>query len=118
MVLAILGQTDLILTQNVANLLRQPNDAFVSVASIWEIALKHRTGKLALSIDVSSLPKVLEDIDITILDITSHHTLAAIGPEPITKDPFDRLLLGVCAAEGMRLLTIDKALVDHPLVWR
>ncbi len=118
MVLAILGQTDLFLTQDIAQILRQPNDTFVSVASIWEIAIKHRAGKLALSIDVNSLPGVLVDIDIILLDIVPEHTLSAIGPEPITKDPFDRLLLGVCAAEGLKLLTIDKALVGHPLAWR
>ena len=56
--------------------------------------------------------------DITILDIVSAHTTAEIGQEPVTKDPFDRLLLGVCASERKRLLTIDKALVDHPLAWR
>lgn len=117
-VLAVLGQTELSLKDNVADLLRQQSDVFVSVASIWEIAIKHRSGKLALSIDVNNLSGVLKDIDITILDIVSAHTTAEIGQEPVTKDPFDRLLLGVCESERKRLLTIDKALVDHPLAWR
>jgi PIN domain nuclease of toxin-antitoxin system len=88
------------------------------VASIWEIAIKHRIGKLSISFNLSRLPRILEDIGIAVLDIEPKHALADIGIEPITKDPFDRLLLGVCAAEGMKLLTIDKALVDHPLAWR
>ena len=118
MVLAILGQTDLILQDDISELLQQPMDSFVSVVSIWEMAIKFRSGKLRMSFDLNNLPKILEDIDITILDITSLHALADIGPEPITKDPFDRLLLGVCAVERMKLLTIDKSLVDHPLAWR
>ena len=118
MVLAVLGQTDLDLPPEIANRLREPANSFVSVASIWEIAIKHRIGKLSISFNLNRLPHILEDIGIAALDIEPKHTLADIGPEPITKDPFDRLLLGVCAAEGMKLLTIDKALVDHPLVWR
>lgn len=118
MVLAILGQTELILHDDISELLQQPIDSFVSVVSIWEVAIKVRTGKLELSFDVISLPKILEEIGISILDITAQHTLAAVGPEPLTRDPFDRLLLGVCAVEGMKLLTIDKALQGHPLIWR
>lgn len=118
MVLSILGQTDLDLPPEIANRLREPANSFVSVASIWEIAIKYRIGKLSISFNLDRLPHILEDIGIAVLDIEPKHTLADIGPEPITKDPFDRLLLGVCAAEGMKLLTIDKALVDHPLTWR
>jgi PIN domain nuclease of toxin-antitoxin system len=118
MVLAILRQTDLDLPPAIASRLREPKNSFVSVASIWEIAIKHRIGKLSISFNLNRLPHILEDIGIAVLDIEPQHTLADIGPEPITKDPFDRLLLGVCAAEGMKLLTIDKALVDHPLAWR
>jgi PIN domain nuclease of toxin-antitoxin system len=118
MVLAILRQTDLDLPPAIASRLREPKNSFVSVASIWEIAIKHRIGKLSISFNLNSLPHILEDIGIAVLDVESKHTLADIGPEPITKDPFDRLLLGVCAVEGMKLLTIDKALVDHPLAWR
>jgi PIN domain nuclease of toxin-antitoxin system len=117
-ILAVLRQTKLVLPAEIEKFLRQDNDAAVSVASIWEIAIKHRSGKLALSIELNNVASLLVDIDITILPIQTDHTLAHIGPEPTTKDPFDRLLLGVCAAEGMKLLTIDKALVDHPLAWR
>lgn len=46
------------------------------------------------------------------------HALTAIGPEPLTNDPFDRLLLGVCAVEHMKLLTLDRAMLDHPLTRR
>ena len=116
--LSVLGQVDLVLPEAIQREVLSMNGTSVSVVSIWEIAIKHRIGKMRLAFTVEKLPLMIERQEITILDITSYHTLAAIGPEPITKDPFDRLLLGVCAAEGMRLLTIDKALVDHPLAWR
>ena len=61
---------------------------------------------------------MLERQNISIIAIKSNLALAHIRPEPATGDPVDRLLLGVCAAEGMKLLMIDRALVDHPLAWR
>jgi PIN domain nuclease of toxin-antitoxin system len=117
-VLAVLGQTDLTLNESVSVVLRSDQRFYVSATTIWEIAIKHRIGKLALSFDVQNLEGILMSIEMIVLPIVSKHTLADIGPEPITKDPFDRLLLGVAATEGMKLLTIDKALVDHPLAWR
>lgn len=52
------------------------------------------------------------------LDVTTDHALVEVDPVPATRDPFDRLLLGVCAVEGMRLVTTDRVLQDHPLAWR
>jgi PIN domain nuclease of toxin-antitoxin system len=116
--LALLGQVDLVLPPPITNELRRTTRKFVSVATIWEMAIKYRIGKLRLAFALYDLPNLLKDIEIGILDVTTHHTLADIGSQPTTKDPFDRLLLGVCAAEAMKLLTIDRALIGHPLAWR
>jgi PIN domain nuclease of toxin-antitoxin system len=116
--LAVLGQVDLSLPENILYELSSPQDSFVSVVSIWEVAIKYRIGKLKISIPLNLLPIVIADQNIGILPITTEHALSSIQPEIITKDPFDRLLLGICAAEGMKLLTMDHAMVDHPLAWR
>jgi PIN domain nuclease of toxin-antitoxin system len=116
--LAALGQVDLSLPESIRNELVGQDEIFVSVVSIWEIAIKHRIGKLKLSIPLALLPILIADQNIKVLSITTEHTLSSIKPELITKDPFDRLLLGICAVEGMRLLTLDRAIVDHPLAWR
>jgi PIN domain nuclease of toxin-antitoxin system len=116
--LSALGQVDLVLPIPIQNELVELDGGCVSVVSIWEIAIKYRIGKMRLYCALEKLPIMVERQNIAIIDIKTEHTLIDIGPEPITKDPFDRLLLGVAAAEGMKLLTIDKALVDHPLAWR
>ena len=116
--LSALGQVDLVLPNEVQVALQKKIHSAVSVASIWEIAIKQRTGKLRLTIAMENLLKLIAQQNIEMIDITVAHTLADIGPEPLTKDPFDRLLLGVCATESMKLLTIDRALADHPLAWR
>ncbi|PYE26718.1 PIN domain nuclease of toxin-antitoxin system [Rhizobium sp. PP-CC-3A-592] len=88
---------------------------YLSVASLWEIAIKSRIGKLPLHTRLHDLPDAARQAGLILLPINEHHALHTISPEPSTRDPFDRLLLAQCAIENMRLVTIDRALADHPL---
>lgn len=107
------------LDRNVRALLEtRRSDLFFSVASLWEIAIKWRLGKLALAEAPAKLPAFFQELDLTMLDVTADHVLIEIESAPDTKDPFDRLLLGVCAVEGIRLVTTDRKLGEHPLAWR
>ena len=94
------------------------NDCHVSVATLWEIAIKERIGKLRPAVAASDLATFLEIAGIGILDINRHHAIESVTPEPFTNDPFDRMLLAQCKVEGLRLVTFDRALVVHPLAWR
>lgn len=102
----------------VVEVLDQQHSFFVSVASLWEIAIKWRLRKLPLATPPARLPDLLADLGISVLPITPEHAFADIEPEPATRDPFDRLLLGVCRAEALRLVTTDHALITHPLAVR
>jgi PIN domain nuclease of toxin-antitoxin system len=94
-------------------------DAFLaSVASLWEITIKSRLGKLPHFLPLDAIPGALSDAGIEALPITAQHVLHDLEPLPPTKDPFDRLLLAQCSAEGLRLLTMDKKLAGHPLAWQ
>ena len=90
----------------------------VSVASLWEIAIKFRLGKLALEAPLAQLPELVENLGLVLLAIEASHVLVAVDPEPATRDPFDRLLLAQCAVENLHLVTIDRHLTAHPLAWR
>ena len=87
----------------------------MSVAILWEIAIKCRLGKLALTPDLETLPDLIGRIGIELLPINKHHVLAAVEPEPGTRDPFDRLLLAQCQVENCRLVTVDRLAVGHPM---
>jgi PIN domain nuclease of toxin-antitoxin system len=97
---------------------RSAANGYVSVASLWEIAIKHRLGKLDIDMPLERMPDSLTASALTILPIEIRHVLTAAAPEPPTRDPFDRLLLAQCQVEGLHLVTIDRALVDHPLAFR
>ena len=89
----------------------------VSVVSPWEIAIKARAGKLQLREQEADIPEILAASNCKLLPMTIEHALEVAHPEPATKDPFDRLLLAVCACEGLKLVTTDTKLAGHRLVY-
>ena len=91
---------------------------FVSVASLWEIAIKSRLGKLDPGMELEAMPQSLEGTGLSILHIDIPHVITPAEPEPETRDPFDRLLLAQCQAEGLLLVTIDRALTGHRLEFK
>jgi PIN domain nuclease of toxin-antitoxin system len=92
--------------------------AFVSVASLWEIAIKTRLGRLNPGMPLEDIAGFLDALGLAILPIQTLHVITAADPEPETRDPFDRLLLAQCQTENLFLVTVDSALIDHPLAWR
>ena len=98
-------------------ILSAENVCFASVASLWEIAIKTRLGKLDPLRPLHELPELFETFGLELLVIDHRHALQLVQPEPPTRDPFDRLLLGQCAVESLSLVTIDRALASHPLAW-
>ncbi len=91
---------------------------FVSVASLWETAIKTRLGKLDPGMPLQDIAGYIEVLGLTLLPIHTNHVIAAAEPEPPTRDPFDRLLLAQCQVENLKLVTVDRALRDHPLAWQ
>jgi PIN domain nuclease of toxin-antitoxin system len=90
----------------------------VSAASLWEIAIKTRLGKLDPLVPLEDLPDYVAGMGFALLGITPGHAIEELAPIPDTRDPFDRLLLAQCQVENLRLVTIDPKLLTHPLAWR
>jgi PIN domain nuclease of toxin-antitoxin system len=93
-------------------------DFFVSAASLWEMAIKSRLGKLILPCREEVLPDSFATTGFLLLPVSPVHATTPVDTWPQTNDPFDRILLSVCKVENLRLVTLDRALVDHPLAWR
>ena len=87
----------------------------VSVASLWEIAIKTRLGKLDPGMPLDDIAAFLIELGVSLLPIDARHVITAIDPEPRTRDPFDRLLLAQCQVEELKLVTLDRALLAHRL---
>lgn len=80
----------------------------VSAASAWEIATKHRIGKLPGAEPVlDAYPEHLLRLGAGELAVTGRHALLAGGLEWGHRDPFDRLLAAQAVLESVPLVTRD-----------
>lgn len=80
----------------------------VSAASAWEIATKHRLGKLP---DADALlgaySKHLDRLGVSRLPVTEEHALLAGRLEWDHRDPFDRMLAAQAMVESLVIITGD-----------
>jgi PIN domain nuclease of toxin-antitoxin system len=87
------------------------NDSLVSVASLWEIAIKMRTGKLSAP---DNLPDwIASNPDFELLDVTADHVWGVRNLPLHHTDPFDRLLVVQATAEELTLLTHDHRMAAY-----
>ena len=94
-------------------------EIYVSAVSIWEMRLKyrahHRSGERKSPFDPNEVVAMVEEQDMTILPMTMKHAACELETPIPHRDPFDELLLVQAQEEGLKLLTADRQLVDHPL---
>jgi PIN domain nuclease of toxin-antitoxin system len=106
-----LMEDDSRLNAEARKLIASTQDVFASSASIWEIAIKTRLGKLR--IDGERLILRLAQAGIGELHVTNSHAVATGRLPLLHRDPFDRLLVAQAISETMRLLTSDAQLVAY-----
>jgi PIN domain nuclease of toxin-antitoxin system len=89
------------------------NEIFVSAASAWEIATKHRLGKLNEVPEAAPRFSELVAADsFAHLPITHLHSLRAGSYDKLHRDPFDRMLAAQSELESMILVTRDPVFED------
>lgn len=106
---AIVGSTQL--KPNARRIIASAEQVFVSSASIWEIAIKARLGKV--SADADELVLAIEASGFHELPVRATHAAAVSRLEMHHNDPFDRLLVAQTITEPLRLLTADAALTPY-----
>ena len=87
----------------------QANEKFLSVGSMWEIAIKVSIGKLALSGSFDTLiPQQLSINGFDLLGLEVNHAAALINLPFHHRDPFDRLLISQATAESISVVSDDQ----------
>jgi PIN domain nuclease of toxin-antitoxin system len=97
-----------------------PNDLWLSVASVWEILIKARAGKLPLPKPAGPyLLKELAKNRIEVLPIALDHVLRTESLPLHHRDPFDRLLIAQSIEEGWPIVTADPLFARYPVdvIW-
>lgn len=95
------------------------NSNFLSVASLWEIAIKVNIGKLTLSKPYHTIKQQIEENYIEILPIAFDHTLQIVSMPIYHRDPFDRLIIAQAMAENMTVISKDANFEKYPIkiIW-
>lgn len=87
------------------------NEVVFSAVNVWEIEIKARAGKLVLPTDDTLA--AARSLPIRELAISSDHARRA-GRLPLHhRDPFDRVLVAQALAEGLTLVTRDRAFAPY-----
>ncbi len=98
----------------------EDSQPFISMASLWEIAIKISLGKLQLKQPYETfIPQQLAVNGTGILNLSLEHT-AAIATLPFHhRDPFDRLIVVQAKIEKMTLVSADPAFDTYAVqrVW-
>ncbi|TYQ28691.1 type II toxin-antitoxin system VapC family toxin [Pseudanabaena sp. UWO311] len=113
------GNQNLSLTAK--NAIESPtNQRYLSIASLWEIAIKVSIGKLEIGMTLTELVnREVYGNAIEMLEIQSHHLDTLAGLPFHHKDPFDRLILSQGLTEKMPIVTKDGLFANYPvtLIW-
>ena len=107
------------LPQKAVEMIQNPDNLiFYSVASLWELSLKHAVHPENVEFSCLELCSYCDEAEYLPLDVRREHilvseTLRRKDGARRHKDPFDRILLAQAKAEGMVFLTHDSLLADY-----
>ena len=98
------------LSLNSRELIADPeNQVFLSIVSIWEMAIKDGLGKLDLRQPLNELVATQISLnDISVLPLTVEHALYVRDLPLHHRDPFDRIIIGQGIIEGLPVISIDE----------
>lgn len=82
---------------------------YISIVSLWEIAIKVSIGKLELKKSFKDLQKLIDENGFQILPITFQDTIIISSLPFHHTDPFDRILIAQSVSNQLTLITKDKA---------
>jgi PIN domain nuclease of toxin-antitoxin system len=92
------------------------NDILLSIASVWEMAIKQSTGKLSLGVPYASfIEEQMRLNNMELLPVRLNH-LEIVTTLPFHhRDPFDRLIIAQAMAEDIVLISADSVFSLYPV---
>ena len=103
------AEPDRLQEATIAQIVDETNELWFSVASVWEMGIKVRLGKLPLPEAIDRyLSSRMKQLGARSLEIRADHALQAGGLPLHHRDPFDRMLIAQAQVEGMTIVTSDR----------
>ena len=96
------------LSQKARDLIAEPKTTvWISVASLWEIAIKHSLGRGDMPVSSLDAMRYFRESGYRFLAIEAEHAVAVEELPAHHQDPFDRILVAQALVEPMRLMSHD-----------
>jgi PIN domain nuclease of toxin-antitoxin system len=94
-------------------------DIYVSIVSLWEMAIKISLGKLQLSQSLEQVIDKLGQQNITLFSVYPTHVLTVLNLPFEHRDPFDRLLIAQALVEDMTFISNEALFLRYGVdrVW-
>lgn len=107
--------TDAKLSEEALKVLAETDELYLSVVSLWEIAIKIKIGKINIKNSIQNIVSKCEEENIKILPIKVEYmdeTLRLPFNEN-HKDPFDRMILSTAISEDLTLISTDSKMNNY-----
>jgi PIN domain nuclease of toxin-antitoxin system len=95
----------------------QNSHLIVSIASLWEIAIKTSIKKLALSVEFSMFIEKIHQNGFEILPIECPHLITLTTLDFPHRDPFDRIIIAQAITEKIQVISSDDIFKQYPVQW-
>jgi PIN domain nuclease of toxin-antitoxin system len=110
-----LSENDSNLSNNLREMIDIADRVYLSIASLWEIAIKLNLGKLSLQRSYETIGTRLESSDILLLPISFIDTLKIRDLPLHHRDPFDRMLIAQAMNHSLILISKDVKFDAYPI---
>lgn len=110
-----LSENDSNLSNNLREMIDIADRVYLSIASLWEIAIKLNLSKLSLQRSYETIGTQLESSDIRLLPISFIDTLKIRDLPLHHRDPFDRMLIAQAMNHSLILISKDVKFDAYPI---
>lgn len=92
----------------------------MSIASLWEIAIKQSIGKLNLKCSIEDIVCICHEEGIDILQIRAEHLDIIKSLPMVHNDPFDRLIISQAIVDDLSVISKDHVFANYDikLIWK
>lgn len=96
------------------------DNVYLSIISLWEIAIKTGKNKLSMQNEYDNLLDVLNSLNIEILPITFVDTQIYKNLPLHHGDPFDRMIISQAISNNLTIVGYDQLFNDYPIqiLWK
>jgi len=97
----------------------QHANKYISITSLWEIAIKNRIGKLPLPKGIDSTFSHVDTLGIGHIGVNQRHIKIFNSLDLLHRDPFDGIIIATALSEKMIIITGDENIqkYDAPWLW-